>query len=292
MTVRQALAEGNRLLKLPCTSASIDTPNLDAALLLAETLHIDRAGLLIRGNDRLNEEDHLHFKKLLERRRSGECIAYILGRKEFRSLQFTVSPHVLVPRPDTETLLDAAIERIKTHVMPQRQDKTLSILDLCTGSGAVAISLKNEIPQADVWATDISAEALEIAKTNTKRLLTIDAIHFYCGDLFHALPDVLSFDIIVSNPPYIPSGELSSLAPEVQMEPQLALDGGKDGLELIRKIIPQAKERLLSGGFLLLEADPEQMPSIRSLLSDYCFGNINVSKDLAGRERVISAKVP
>ena len=286
----------------------IDTPALDAALLLAETLHKSREELFIRENEPVTEKDSEKYFSLLERRKKGECIAYILGRKEFRGLEFIVNPHVLVPRPDTETLAEAAIEYIKKEYINLRKDtspeqkpendKTLSLLDLCTGSGVLAISLKNECPFLRVTASDISAHTLETAALNATRLLEDGRfnedngllggpVRFIESDLFEKIPG--RFNIIVSNPPYVPSDEIDALAPEVRREPRLALDGGCDGMETIRKIIIQAPEHLFPGGVLLLEAAPEQMPAIRIILESHCFAGITIHRDLAGRDRVISA---
>ncbi|MCL2070156.1 MAG: peptide chain release factor N(5)-glutamine methyltransferase [Treponema sp.] len=287
MTVQQTLTEGKRLLSIPCPASQVDSPALDAALLLAEALHTSREELILKANESISEAAREKFFSLLERRRGGECVAYILGRKEFRGLEFAVSPKVLVPRPDTETLVEAALERINSLTATgDGACGPLRILDLCTGSGAAAIALKNERPFLEVSASDISAEALELAAENAAKFkLTVSLIQ---SDLFENISG--KFDIIVSNPPYIPSGEISTLAPEVRREPRLALDGGTDGLELIRKIISQAPDFLRCGGALILEAAPEQMPAIRDMLREHSYGGVKVYRDLAGRERVISAK--
>ena len=287
MTIGKLLQEGTALLKSPCASAFIDTPALDAALLLAEIFHTRREELIVRANETAAETDREKFLQFLDRRRSGECIAHILGRKEFRGLEFSVNPMVLVPRPDTETLLEAALE----HIDPlSAQKQSLSVLDLCTGSGALAIALKNERPFLSVSASDISTEALEVAAHNAARLLPEDgcahSVRFIQSDLFENIPS--RFNIIVSNPPYVPSGELLSLAPEVRREPSLALDGGADGLSIIRAIISRAREHLLPKGVLLLEAGPEQMPKIKNLFEDHNYTRVSICRDLAGRERVIS----
>ena len=289
MTVGEALAEGKRLLRSPCATAFIDTPDLDAALLLAEILQAGRTELIVRAHEDIAEQDRAKFLRLVERRRSGECAAYILGRKEFRGLMFSVNPHVLVPRPDTETLVEKALDCIDSIAA----QGNISLLDLCTGSGAVAISLKSERPFLSVSASDISAGALETAALNAARLLDegLSAkgppVRFMQSDIFNNIPG--KFDIIVSNPPYIPSGEIPALAPELRWEPRLALDGGGDGLSLIREIISRSPERLLPGGLLLLEAGLGQIPAIRALLEANRFSGIRVYKDLAGKERVISA---
>ena len=295
MTVQETLAEGKRLLVSPSPSAFIDTPALDAALLLAETLRTRREELIAQGNEPISKQEREKFFRFLERRRSGECVAYILGHREFRGLRFSVNQHVLVPRPDTEILLEAALEYIGS--IAEQEGNNLSLLDLCTGCGALAISLKNERPFLAVSASDISDPALEIAGFNAARLLETgglsenrrSSVRFIQSDLFKNIAG--KFNIIVCNPPYVPSDEINTLAPEVQQEPRIALDGGEDGMDFIRKIISRAPEHLLPGGVLLLEADPKQMPAIRCLLETRGFSNIRLHNDLAGRERVISGRI-
>jgi len=289
MTIRETLAEGKRLLRIPSSVSFIDTPDLDAVLFMSEILRTDRTKLVVRYGETISEQDSESFFRFIARRKEGECSAYILGRKEFRNLEFSVNPQVLVPRPDTETLVEAALEYIdslRETNTPDLKAGGISLLDLCTGSGAVAISLKNERPFLSISASDISREALETAAQNAARLLE-DSIHLIQSDLFNAISG--SFDIIVSNPPYVPSADIDTLANEVRREPRLALDGGHDGLELIKKIILLAPYHLLPGGVILLEAAPEQMPAIRGLLETNGFGGIRVHGDLAGRDRVISA---
>jgi len=294
MTIREALAEGTASL----AASNIETPGLDSSLLLAEVLNTSRSSLIAAAHDNISQTSVTAFRQLIKRRQSGECAAYILGRKEFYGLEFLVTPSVLVPRPDTETLVEiigTGDWGLGTREQPPR------VLDLCTGSGAIAIALKHTMPQLEVWATDISAEALETAKTNAARLLPPNSIRFYQGDLYDALlpaPSSLCYllpvtcYLIVSNPPYIPSAEIPSLSPEVRMEPALALDGGNDGLDVIRKIVSRAPEFLCKGGCLLLEADPRQMAAIASLYKEAGFSDIQTHADLSGKERVISGVIP
>ena len=310
MTIREALTEGTASL----AETGIETPGLDSSLLLAEVLNTSRSKLTAAGNDPVSQDSLTAFRQLIKRRQSGESAAYILGRKEFYGLEFLVNPSVLVPRPDTETLVEVALKRIGTgeHGTRSKEQGARSneqrisnkaemdkqsprALDLCTGSGAIAIALKHTMPQLEVWATDISSEALETAKTNAARLLPPNSIRFYQGDLYNALPPFpplltahCSLLTIVSNPPYIPTTEIPSLPPEVRMEPALALDGGDDRLHIIRKIISRAPEFLCKGGCLLLEADPRQMAAIASLYKEAGFFDIQTHADLSGRERVIS----
>jgi release factor glutamine methyltransferase len=295
VTVRETLAEGTALL----ARGSIDTPGLDASLLLAHILHTRREGLIIKGPDSIAQKDREQFRQLIERRLKGECVAYILGRKEFRGLEFTVTPDVLIPRPDTETLVEAALEEIekKRKARSGKQNPPLEVLDLCTGSGAVAIALKHEQPDLEITASDISREALAVAARNCVKLLGSVPIRFIESDLFEKItPDPKNpgkganrFDIILSNPPYIASRKIRSLAPEVRREPRLALDGGSDGMDLIRLIAAQGKEYLKPQGSLFFEAAPDQMKTIAGILENSGFTGIKTFPDLGGRERVIKA---
>jgi release factor glutamine methyltransferase len=278
VTIGEALGQGASLLR----SAGIDTPSLDASLLLGEILGLDRAGLILAGSAPLVPEARNRFDESLKRRLAGDCVAWILGRREFRGLNFTVTPAVLVPRPDTETLVEAALEFIDS----QDSLEQFTLLDLCTGSGAVAISLKHERPGVTISASDISPQALAVAETNAQGILgRADAGTFIESRLFDRISGF--FDLILSNPPYVPSAVLETLAPEVRREPRIALDGGSDGLDLIRPIIAGAPEHLRQGGMLLLEADPGQMPAITALFARGGYGDIRVFQDLAGYDRVI-----
>jgi release factor glutamine methyltransferase len=313
MTIREALAE----------ALAAGTSALDASLLLASILNMSRSSLIAADSQPLAEASLAAFRGLIKRRLDGECVAYILGRKEFYGLDFQVNPAVLVPRPDTETLVEAALGELKQLVISDQPVRVLDcmrrtegsetntlpkqqplVVDLCTGSGAVAIALKHTMPELEVWAADISAEALEVARANAERLLPADSIHLCHGDLFaceqhstpHSpLPTPYSFSLIVSNPPYIPTAEIAGLAPEVRGEPLLALDGGDDGLDIIRRIISGAPQFLSSvnssGGILLLEADPRQMERIAALLQQAGFTDIQTRRDLSGAERVIGGKI-
>jgi release factor glutamine methyltransferase len=282
MTILEAISAGSAELK----KAGIETSSLDASLLLAHVLNTSRTKLFFFCFDALLLQDFSLFKKLINRRKNGECTAYIIGRKEFHGLDFEVNPFVLVPRPDTEILVETAINYIKKN--HKNTDSGIRVLDLCTGSGAVAIALKNEIPSLEVWASDICPKALETAKRNASRLLPNNQIKFFCGDLFHALPPSL-FSLIVSNPPYIPSNEIKKLQVEVQNEPHLALDGGAGGLSVIKRIIEQAGNYLHKNGILLMEASPDQMNEIAEMLEKSGLHNISLYNDLNGLQRVIGA---
>jgi release factor glutamine methyltransferase len=297
MTIRETLLAGRETL----ASGGIESASLDSSLLLAEVLGLNRSYLIGAGPEQIADGYRNSFFELLRRRLGGECVAYILGRKEFRGLDFAVNTSVLVPRPETETLVEAALEKLKE--IPNNSDsffgsQVLRVLDLCTGSGAVAIALKNEMPELELWAADVSPQALETAKSNAARLLPEAPIHFRLGDLYEALDPELArekgqavFSLIVSNAPYIPANEIDKLPLEVKNEPRIALDGGADGLYIIKRIVQGAKNFLQNGGFLLLEADPRQMEKISSLLEKAGFCDLRIYKDLSGWQRAIGGSV-
>ena len=299
MTVQAAQARGTRLL----ASAGLDSPALDSSLLLAEALGLDRGRLILAYPNPLPGSSSSRFEELLRRRLAGESVAYILGRKEFRGLEFIVSPAVLVPRPDTETLVEAALSFLASPRSPAPAPRK-SLLDLCTGSGAVAVALKHEAANLEVWASDISPEALEIARRNAARLLEAGppgppqnrgfhnekpdpkppAITFIQSDLFDRITGV--FHLITANPPYVKSAEIAGLAAEVRGEPRIALDGGEDGLCIIRRLISEAPAHLHPVGVLLLEAESHQIKSIHDELEKHGFMGIQSYRDLSGAERV------
>jgi len=288
MTLEETLHKGRRTLR----RGGISSPDLDAELLLADLLRIDRPRLLLRGKETLAENLAEAYRSRLERRLGGECTAYITGRREFWGLDFTVRPEVLVPQPDTETLVEAALEALRRNV-PAKSGESLRVLDLCTGSGAIAIALKHDLPELEVWASDISEEALGVASLNAEKLLgSPGAVRFIHTDLFDAFPsgNHQSFSLIVSNPPYIPSRTIGGLAPEVRFQPRLALDGGPEGLDIIQRIILQAGGWLIPGGNLLLEADPRQMQTITGMMEVQGFRNRRLFRDLSGHERVIGGR--
>ncbi|MDR2110007.1 MAG: peptide chain release factor N(5)-glutamine methyltransferase [Spirochaetaceae bacterium] len=291
MTIGEALAEGTALLR----SSGIENPRRDAALLLADILRTDRGGLVLAEPNPLPGAARRRFGLSLKRRLDGECVAYILGRREFWGLDFTVTAAVLVPRPDTETLVEAALSYIDHRGSPG----TIRLLDLCTGSGAVAVSLKHERPDLAVTASDISPEAIKIARDNARRLLDRDGspagpgetrgIAFIKSDLFENIQG--TFDCVTANPPYVPAKTIDTLAREVRREPRLALDGGEDGLDIIRRLIGDAKGHLSPGGVLLIEAGPGQMAAITGLLANRGYRKWDIRRDLSGEDRVIGAYV-
>lgn len=261
--------------------AGIDAARLDAELLLVDVLQIERIQLYTQFDKPLAEDELAAYRARIRRRLDGEPVAYILGEKEFWSLPLSVDPRVLVPRPDTELLVEVALEAAR------ERGGACRIVDLCTGSGAVAVALATELSSAEVIATDVSAAAVEVAGANAARHGV--ELAFVQGDLFEPLAGQ-TFDIAVANPPYIPSGDIDGLAREVRAEPRLALDGGADGLDLVRRLIDAAPNHLCSGGVLALEHGFDQAAAVRALFDGAgAYFPAGTRKDLAGHPRVTLA---
>jgi release factor glutamine methyltransferase len=288
LSVEECLWSGTLLLE----RAGIESARLDAGCLLAHVLGCPRWLVLLERRRRLTREQFGRYLRLLQRRERREPLAYLLGTREFWSLPLAVSPGVLIPRPETETLVQAALAAC-AQVAPPASGRQV-ILDLCTGTGAIAIALARELPGAQVFATDVSRRALRIARTNGEAHGVADRIAFLRGNLWRALDGIMPgrpADLIVSNPPYIPSRVIETLMPEVRWEPRRALDGGPDGLDFHREIVREAPRRLRPGGFLLLEIGADQACAVRRLLEERgSFEGCQVFQDLAGRDRVVSAR--
>jgi len=283
-SVREALRAGAELLH----KAGIDSARLDVEVLLRHVLGVKTAELYLDFDLVLNAAAEREFKKLLLRRAGREPVAYITSHREFWSLDFVVTPEVLIPRPETELLVERAL-KLATRLPAM---SALNILDLGTGSGAIAVSLAKELPQARIFAVDISAAAIEIARLNARRHGVEERMGFFCGDLFEPVAEEREgFDLIVANPPYIRSGELAGLAPEIrEWEPNTALDGGADGLLYYRRIIAGAGDYLKAGGSILLELGDAMGEAVARLFADSGgFEPAQVYRDYAGKERVIAA---
>ncbi len=259
----------------------IENPRLDAELLVAHALEIDRMRVILDANRPLEGAELVQLRDLVKRRRAFEPIAYLRGYREFYGLTFRVDKRVLVPRPDTETLVDAALAR-STHVsMSMRQ------LDLCTGSGCVAIAMARQRPTAMVFASDVSADALAVARENALRLGAYN-VALVASDLFAAFAGK-RFDVITANPPYIATPEIATLMPDVRdHEPRLALDGGADGLDLVRRIVAAAPDHLERGGVLAMEIGAGEAPATVALFEARGFVDVRVHRDIARIERVVS----
>ena len=266
----------------------IESPRLCAEILLAHLLKTTRLELYLHFEKPLNEEEIVAYRELIRRRLNREPVQHITGSQEFWSMDFAVGPRVLIPRPETEVLVEQAVFLYNKGVLPGGEHP--KVLDLGTGCGALAIALAREIPGASIWASDISEDALAVARVNAQRHGVGERIQFSRGDLF-AFDRTLceSFGLILSNPPYVRAGEFDSLPPEVRdFEPREALDGGEDGLDCIRKIIRQAPDNLNTSGWLILEMDPRQVPEVLELISgDDRYGPAERIKDYSRRDRVV-----
>lgn len=266
--------------------AGIESAALDASLLLAEACGVERVCLLA-GLVEVTPAKALHYNSLLARRAAREPVAYILGRKEFFSLELLVSRHVLIPRPETETLVETALSLARTRPVER-------ILDLGTGSGAIALALARQLPNARIVATDISAAALALARANALRLGCARRIEFRQGDLWSALEnekDELShFDLVLANPPYVAQRDFEHLPPEVKNhEPKIALLGGADGLVYYRRIVSDLPRRLACGGCAAFEVGLGQADDVAEICRRAGARDTYRVRDLAGVERVVAA---
>ena len=280
------------------TKAGCPDPKLDAERLLQYQHHLDSMGLFLMKSKMMDQKDFEEYFKLVDFRLAGMPLQYITGSQEFMGLEFKVNQHVLIPRQDTETLVETALEYLKGED-PDRRLKhkgDWKILDLCCGSGAIGISLARLAEDAGqkvkVTAADLSEEALKVARENASRLGTDKKMVFASGDLFQPFKKRLGktrFQMIVSNPPYIPSEVISALQTEVKdHEPRMALDGGEDGLDFYRRILTEAREHLEKGGVLLLEIGYDQGKALEQLYDTIPgYAGFRLIQDLAGLDRVV-----
>jgi release factor glutamine methyltransferase len=286
MTYRDALGEGVRQLE------GTETPFLDASVLLAHAAGLTREKLLASYPDRIETERVNAFFHLLSRRVAGEPVAYLVGFKEFYGRPFRVDRRVLTPRPDTEVLVEAGLKA----ALALREEGHMGLLnfaDVCTGSGCVALTMTLEDPGLIMTASDLSEEAAEVFSANRAALCPDESeasrrIKFRLGDLLTDDPNI--YQVILSNPPYLTSDEVEDMKSRHWPEPEMALEGGSDGLDLIRKLIQQSRDRLEKNGYLIMEAASVQMPAIKTLLEQHGFGDIRIYPDLAGRARVIEGR--
>ena len=280
MTIRQAITEGTQKIAIRWP----ETPYLDACVILASVLGSTREKLLASFSDTLGAADYEAFMKGVEERAAGSPVAYITHHQEFYALDFYVDSRVLVPRADTEILVETA----RGFIGPVSR-----VLDLCTGSGCIAIAIKHAVPEARVEASDISDGALAVFRRNAETLLSGQLKGQVSGQIVTYKSDLLNsisgkYDVIVSNPPYLTRSETARMENASWPEPKLALDGGADGLDFIKRIIADATGHLLPVGRLLFEADPAQMDAIKIEFEKYKYNDIIIRKDLAGRDRVIA----
>jgi release factor glutamine methyltransferase len=257
---------------------------LEAELLLAAILERPRSWLYAHAEVVPAAPVAARFSELVARRAAGEPVAYLLGRREFWTLDIAVGPECLIPRPETELLLEQALLRLS-------RGATARVADLGTGSGALALAIAHERPLAEVWASDVSAAALVCAQANALRLGLIGRVHFVAGDWCAALGDV-RFAMLVSNPPYLAEDDEHLRQGDLRFEPRLALVSGADGLDALRAIIARAPDHLEAGGWLLLEHGAGQADAVRALLAARGFGGIGSVSDLQGHERVSLGQWP
>jgi release factor glutamine methyltransferase len=265
-------------------SSGSPSPRLDAEVLLMQFLKIDRLRLCSHPEQELSEDACAGFVPWVERRRSGEPVAYITGVKEFWSLTFAVNGHVLIPRPETECLVEEVLSRYSRDAGPLR------IIDIGAGSGAIGVALATELPDARVTATDISGRALAVARQNAERHAVADRMEFLEGDLFAASKG--TFDVVVSNPPYIPDAVYPLLPEGIRAyEPRAALLAGPDGTDFHREIIGQGAGRLKPGGRMFLEIGEGQEGLVTALFQDEgCYEDMGIRRDYGGMERVVMAR--
>lgn len=269
-TMEQVLHEGEKRLK----EAFFEEAKLDAWYLMEYCFHINRVSFLLDKNRNVCEEKESQYISLIEKRKSHIPLQHITGEQEFMGYPFYVNEHVLIPRQDTEILVEEVIPYVKNK----------KVLDMCTGSGCILISLSKESNLKKGVGADISKEALKLAEKNAKR--NDSKVSFVCSNLFESINE--TFDVIVSNPPYIESKEIEHLMPEVRLhEPKIALDGAEDGLYFYRKIIKRAKNYLEPEGKLFFEIGYNQGESVCGLLEEAGYQNIHVKKDLSGLDRVV-----
>lgn len=280
MKIKDILSQGISILK----ENNIEDSNMKARIVLADLLGKNKEYLMIHDEDDIEDGLNRIFLEKIERLKNHEPLQYVINKQDFMGFELYVDKNVLIPQPDTENLVEEVI-----LLSDKIRKKELRILDLCTGSGAIAISISKLIKKSLVYASDISKDALKIAEENSSR--NAANILFFESDLFDKISKLYKFDIIVSNPPYIEKDVIKTLSEEVQNEPILALDGGKDGLDFYRKIIEEAKEYLNPDGYLAFEIGYNQKESVEKILKDNKYRNIYSRKDLSGKDRIVVGQI-
>lgn len=257
----------------------VDAPRLASELLLAHVLGLDRVRLYTDLDRPLDKDELTTYRALIERRVAGEPVQYLTGRREFYGRPYQVDTRVLIPRPETELLVEAVLRALPAG-RPAR------LLDVATGSGCIAVTLAAERPEAQVWATDVDAGCCEVARANAEAAGVAARVEVRQGDLLAPVAMEPPFDAVVSNPPYVRTGELPGLQAEVQREPRLALDGGPEGLTLLARVVEEAYSHLVPGGLLALEIGEEQGPAVRDLLQGRGYAAVHIEPDLERRDRM------
>jgi len=275
-SIGNAITTGAEALK----AAGIEAGRMDASSLMAHALNCDRAFLIAHSNEPLSNELQHSFEESITRRAAGEPLQYITGRQEFFSLEFAVTPDVLIPRPETELIVEIAIAALQYNPAPR-------LTDICTGSGCIAVSILDAVPTATAIAVDLSAAALRIARQNAERHHVDGRLQLRRSDLFSDLPAGEPYDLIVSNPPYVSDEEMKSLPREVRFEPSQALAAGHDGLVVIRRLLNDAPRHLRPGGQFIFEIGYGQDEAVRDLIDQTSWELIEIKKDLQGIPRTV-----
>ena len=264
-------------------AAGIPDARLEAEVLVMNVMRMARQSVFAEQDTEVSGQQQSALDAFLERRYLREPLAYILGQREFYGITVILTPAVLIPRPETEGLVEHAL----FMAMMGMESQELTIADVGTGSGAIAINLAIHLPAAKIFAVDVDDAVLDVAAYNVRAHGVGERVSLAIGDLLDAVPEPI--DLIVANLPYIPTDRIPTLQPEVQQEPALALDGGPDGLDLIRRLLTQAEEKLKDTGIILLEMDPDQIPIIQELaLKHFPEGSTSVEKDLADMDRILT----
>ena len=264
-------------------AAGIPDARLEAEVLVMNVMRMPRQSIFSAQETEVSGQQQTALDAFLERRLDREPLAYILGQREFYGINVILTPAVLIPRPETEGLVEHAL----FMAMMGMEFTELIIADVGTGSGAIAVNLAIHLPAAKIYAVDVDDAVLDVAAYNVRAHGVADRVSLAIGDLLDAVPEPV--DLIVANLPYIPTERIPTLQPEVQQEPVLALDGGADGLDLVRRLLTQADTKLKDHGIILLELDPEQVPVVQKLaLEHFPEGSTSVEKDLAGMDRILA----
>lgn len=272
------------------TQRGIESPRLDAEVLLAHARGCQRIMLYTAFDEIADDDLRARFRSLVQQRAAGKPVAYLVGKREFYSLEFEVTPAVLIPRPETELLVVAMLDWAKEHTS-EGLKAPLSIADVGTGSGILAVCAARYLPQSKVVAIDVSPEALEVARRNAEGHRVAERIEWFESNLFDELPAETTFDCIVSNPPYVSTSEMKELSPMVRdYEPQLALEAGPTGTEVIEKLLAQAVHRLRPDGLLFMEISPMISDRVVQLIDESPLDVLPTLYDLDGRPRVARAR--
>ncbi len=268
------------------TERGSESPRLDAELLLGHVLDLERIHLYTQFDRPLIPEELAEYRALIKRRAAGEPVAYLTGERAFWTLDLLVDGRVLIPRPDTETLVEAALSIA--------DDSPATVIDVGTGSGAIALALASERPTWSVIATDVSEDALEVARENRARTGLDERVEMVRGHLLEPVKlDVFPIDMVVSNPPYVAESERDEVGPGVlEYEPTGALFAGPDGLDVITELVPAAFDALRPGGYLLVEMGYRQGPAVTAIFEEAGFVDVSIRRDLGGRDRVVSGRRP